>query len=229
MSTGAVLLIHGMGSSHEHNWTKPGWTALLEETGRRVVGVELPGHGAGSQIGDPTREAAALIIDAAQLCGPPVDAVGFSAGGYALMVAAAGQPAAFGSLALLGVGDSGLQENDVDNAARRALADALIGPGEPADGTVRVMRRLVRSAGNDLAAVAAYLRSPQPRPSRADLAAITARCLVVEGDWDAMGPADVVATSIPGCRRVVLKGVDHFALPSQFACMDAVLRFLDEE
>jgi len=91
----------------------------------------------------------------------------------------------------------------------------------------RLIRRLVDVAGNDRASVAAFARSSQPRAGTADLAAITTRCLVVEGGADRGGPAEQVAAALPRCSRVVLKGVDHFAIPRDIGCVDSVLRFLD--
>lgn len=40
-----VFLIHGFASSVELNWVKTGWVTALTRAGRRVVSVDLPGHG----------------------------------------------------------------------------------------------------------------------------------------------------------------------------------------
>ncbi|WP_104092287.1 alpha/beta fold hydrolase [Arthrobacter sp. GMC3] len=40
-----VFLIHGFASSIELNWVKSGWVTALNRAGRRVVSVDLPGHG----------------------------------------------------------------------------------------------------------------------------------------------------------------------------------------
>jgi len=40
-----VLLVHGFASSSELNWVATGWIAALNDAGRRVVAVDLPGHG----------------------------------------------------------------------------------------------------------------------------------------------------------------------------------------
>ncbi|GAA3692822.1 alpha/beta hydrolase [Zhihengliuella alba] len=40
-----VLLIHGFASSTELNWVATGWVKYLNDAGRRVVAVDLPGHG----------------------------------------------------------------------------------------------------------------------------------------------------------------------------------------
>ncbi len=40
-----VLLIHGFASSTELNWVKTGWVKALNQAGRCVISVDLPGHG----------------------------------------------------------------------------------------------------------------------------------------------------------------------------------------
>jgi hypothetical protein len=107
-----------------------------------------------------------------------------------------------------------------------AIADVLVSDAPTEDQMALVIRRLVRTAGNDPAAVAGFLRSPQPRVTRAQLAQITAEVLVVEGTADVTGAADVIIESIAGAGRLQLKGVDHFAVPNSLRCIDAVLSFL---
>lgn len=226
MSGAPVLLIHGVGSSFEHNWRAPGWVDLLAEQGRDVVGVELPGHGAEAARGAPDRDAADLILDRAAGYAQ-VDAVGFSAGGFALMRAASREPARFGRIALLGVADGGLGDAvRPGSTTAGSTTAALLSDGETEDQMALVIRRLVRTARNDPAAVAGFIRSHQPRVTRAQLAQITAKVLVVEGASDATGAAGVITESIPGAARIQLKGVDHFAVPNSFGCIDAVLSFV---
>ncbi|WP_230117044.1 alpha/beta fold hydrolase [Arthrobacter sp. Bi83] len=40
-----ILLIHGFSSSSKLNWEDSGWLAALLDAGRRVITVDLPGHG----------------------------------------------------------------------------------------------------------------------------------------------------------------------------------------
>ncbi|HET7139432.1 MAG TPA: alpha/beta fold hydrolase, partial [Arthrobacter sp.] len=40
-----VLLLHGFSSSSKLNWHDTGWVAALLEAGRRIITVDLPGHG----------------------------------------------------------------------------------------------------------------------------------------------------------------------------------------
>jgi pimeloyl-ACP methyl ester carboxylesterase len=219
-----VLLIHGVGSSFEHNWREPGWVDLLTEAGRTVIGVELPGHGAQAGEGAPDRDAAELVIAAAEAVGV-VDAVGFSAGGYALLSAACRRPGLFRRIALMGISDNGLT---APRDATGGLSQALLDDDPTAPPMIVVIRRLIHTAGNDPALVARFLGSGQPRPALSDLAGVTARTLFVEGSEDATGSAQGLAAAVPGAQHLVLKGVDHFAIPSDFYGIDAVLSFLDD-
>jgi pimeloyl-ACP methyl ester carboxylesterase len=226
MPASPVVLVHGLGSSFEHNWVTPGWRDLLTESGRTVVAVELPGHGRSPHT--PQQEVAALIEDEARRAGL-VDAVGFSAGATALLVAAGRSPQRFSSIAVLGVGDGSVAANrPISPDWRRRFAAALESDSEPEPGMALMIRRLAKSAGNDLRSVAAHVRSDQPAPQLSDLGKITARCLLVEGGADPAGPGEQLAQVIPDCRRVVLKGIDHYAIPNDVRCLDAVLAFLDE-
>lgn len=40
-----LLMLHGFGSSTEFNWVQSGWIQPLTDAGRRVIAVDLPGHG----------------------------------------------------------------------------------------------------------------------------------------------------------------------------------------
>ena len=53
MQAPPVVLVHGIASSFERNWRQPGWVDLLEEGGRSVIPVDLPGHGEAPKPHDP--------------------------------------------------------------------------------------------------------------------------------------------------------------------------------
>jgi pimeloyl-ACP methyl ester carboxylesterase len=225
-----VLLVHGIGSSFQHNWGNSGWFDLLADAGRTVLGFELPGHGESSSWTVETKAQAVdqLLADVAAHSGNgPIDVVGFSAGAQMVAWTAAQHPSAFRRIVLLGLGDSALepvQNGPID------LAQRLLEPDESSlDAQDRLFRRMARSAGNDLPAVARYLNSQQPPLSPARLGAVKSPTLVLLGDRDWGLPADGLAAAFPNGRLQVLRGVDHFALTSNFSCLDAVLEFLAEE
>lgn len=223
-----ILLVHGLASSFEHNWRATGWTDILADEGRAVLGVDLPGHGA-SAAQDPVAISPAAAVLAALGAHAVADAVGFSAGGHALLAAAAAAPERFRRIAVLGVGNP--VQTDVPNSSVLRLIDALESDTEPADQAGLdqaglVIRRLAVSAGNDRHKVAGYLRAPHPSATHQDLAAIRLPVLVVLGDQDFAGPADRLLAALPDARLVTLAGADHFGTPSDFRCIEAVTRFL---
>jgi pimeloyl-ACP methyl ester carboxylesterase len=223
-----VVLVHGVGSSFEHNWVVTGWIDVLADEGRTAVPFELPGHGGAARIPDDADDADVFVpfLEAqAEAAGGPVDVVGFSAGAQLSIRAATRRPSAIRRLALLGIGDGVLRPSE---GFLTRLADLLDGAAEPADPHARVFWRLASSAGNDRAAVAAYLRRQLPPLTPDDLAGVELPVLLVLGERDFAGPGDGLVAALPDARLVPLRGVDHFGTTSDYRAMDAVSRFLAE-
>lgn len=213
-----MLLVHGFGSHFEHDWRRTGWVDILESEGRTVRAVDLPGHGHEPQ--DPRFLTAADAVDAAVGSGP-VDAVGFSAGGRALLAAAARRPDGFRRLAVLAVGGvSG------DSSRANELASAFESEKEPADPRDRRLRRLADRARNDPRMLARFLRMRSEQPSIEQLAKLRMPILLVVGDRDFTGSGRELVDLLPSAQRVVLAGVDHFATLTDLRCIDAVVDFL---
>src|SRR6266508_4299964 len=99
-SSAPVLLVHGWGGSFADTWQQTGFTALLEDAGRTVVGVDLLGHGTAPKPHEPEAYAdlGARIVEA--LPAEPVDAIGFSLGAVTLLGVAMRRPAAFSRLVI---------------------------------------------------------------------------------------------------------------------------------
>jgi pimeloyl-ACP methyl ester carboxylesterase len=223
VSTSPVLLLHGVGSSFEHNWGRSGWLDLLADEQRTTIGFELPGHGSSGRADVEHGDDLVTALLAELPKHETVDAVGFSAGGQLLAAAAAREPHRFGRIALLGVGNALLQPQP---GGLHRLADQLEAGIEPTDPQARLFHRMARSAGNDPSAVARYLRLAKPRVTAADLGAISVPALVVLGDRDFAGPADQLVAALPNGRLVLLRGVDHFGLTGAAECLEVVLPFL---
>src|SRR3981081_37485 len=45
-----ILLVHGFASSKNVNWVYPAWVSELKKNGRRVVSIDLRGHGDSSKL-----------------------------------------------------------------------------------------------------------------------------------------------------------------------------------
>ena len=220
-----VLLIHGIATNTDALWRKTGWVDSLEASGRTVIGVDLPGHGASRDAVD--RDAADLLLDEVAKHGS-VDAIGFSVGAWALLLAASEQPAAFERIAILGAADMVLTGGMQAEAMQRPLIDALRSTAEPTDNPMAMMiRAMIADSGNDRSSVADYLAASKRFATAEGLAGITAATLVVEGGSDMAGPSDLVAASIPKSERLVIEGVDHFEIPTNAECMSVVESFVN--
>jgi pimeloyl-ACP methyl ester carboxylesterase len=221
----AVALVHGFASSFAHGWEHNGWTDLLADAGKKVVRVDLPGHGQSPPTTDP-----AAFADVqgtlAEAIAPhaPVDAVGFSTGARLLLGLAADGPGRLRKLVVIGVGDNLFQVED-----REPLARALESGEQVAaeDIGVQLFVRLARTAGNDPQTLAAFLRRPDRPLTEDDLARVACPVLVVLGDRDFSGPADRLVSALPDAELVTLGNVDHFAAPRDFNCINRSLAFID--
>jgi pimeloyl-ACP methyl ester carboxylesterase len=233
MMTVPVVLVHGWGGSFESTWERTGFTALLADAGREVIGVDLLGHGTAPKPHDPEAYAdlSARIVEA--LPAGPVDAVGFSLGALTLLRTAIAAPDRFQRLVLAGIGRNVFERDDA--ATARILAGvegtAEVAAGEAVgefDILARLFGQYATIEGNDPLALAAVLRRPDPGPiTPADLSIIACPVLVALGDHDFAGPADALVEALPDARYVELRNTDHFATPESFAFIDAVLEFLD--
>ena len=87
-----VLLLHGFATSFATTWVGNGWTDLLADAGRTVIGVDMLGHGEADKPTDPEAYRNLEDLVAEQLPEEPVDAVGFSMGARVLLVLSEGLP-----------------------------------------------------------------------------------------------------------------------------------------
>jgi len=221
----ALVLLHGFGSSFDHNWQQTGWVDILADFGVTVPPIDLPAHGSSPPLTDPAdyghvdeEVRSALPEDG------PIAGVGFSAGAELLLRLAVAEPERFDRIVLLGLGDNALESGDP-----AALVTALESSDEPQDVRARTFRRLARSAGNDPKALSAFLRRPRQSLTEEDLSRLACPVLVVLGDRDWVGPADRLLAALPSASLVSLSGVDHFATPSDFGAIDATVKFLGLE
>jgi len=224
LSSRPVIVIHGVGTTTDTQWRKTGWVDRLEASGRTVIGVDLPGHGTSKNAVD--RDPADLVLEQAAKHGS-VDAIGFSAGSWALLVAASEQPDLFDRIAVLGAADMVLTAALHTPDMHVPMAAALRTDTAPADNPMAIMfRTMIADAGNDRNSVADYLAADKRFPTLDDLSKITAATLVVEGGADEAGPSDEILQAIPKAERVVIDGANHFNIPMNEETLTAVEAFL---
>ena len=220
-----VILINGMGSNFDAQWRRHGWVAKLEAAGRTVIGVDLPGHGASKDaVG---RDAADLILEEAAKHAP-VDGIGFSAGAWALLLAASEQPALFARIAVLAAADLVLTGGLHTEAMNQPLISALRSPAEPTDNPmVTLLRTVIADAGNDPEAVAGYLASSKRFVTIEGLGSIKATALIIDGGADETGQSELVSRTIPHAERTTIEGANHFEIPNTAHCLDVAVSFIN--
>lgn len=223
-----VVLVHGWGGSFATTWVASGFTELLADAGRPVIGVDLLGHGEAPRPHDPEAydDLTTRIVE--QLPDGPVDAVGFSLGALTLLQAAIDAPTRFRRLVLAGIGRN-VFERDDDAAARIVAAIEQGGDtrDDDSDNRARLFAQYAHQPGNDPIALAAIMKnSTAGRVRPADLSAVTCPTLVAVGDQDFVFPADDLVVALPEATLAVLRRTDHFATPESFGFIDATLEFL---
>ena len=217
--------MHGWGGSFATTWERSGFTELLADAGRTVVGVDLLGHGTAPKPHDPDAYAdlTTRVFDA--MPDEPVDAIGFSLGAMTLLRAAIAQPHRFRRLVLAGIGRNVFERDD---EATRRIVDAVEGNGATDDNTARLFAQYAADPANDPVALAAIMRrSPADPPTDEELARVTCPVLVAVGDDDFVLPADRLVDALPDSTFRPLRRTDHFATPESFAFIDAALEFID--
>jgi pimeloyl-ACP methyl ester carboxylesterase len=224
-----VVLVHGWGGSFEATWQRSGFTELLRDEGRTVVGVDLLGHGTAPKPHDPAEYAdlGGRVLDAIDGATPDgqVDAIGFSLGAMTLLRLAAVHPHRFRHLVLAGIGKNVLE---ADDGSGERIAAAVEGRAADDDTPALVFAQYANQPGNDPAALAAVMRRPRTPLTAVELAAVTCPVTVVIGDADFAGPADPLVAALPRATLKVLRRTDHFATPESFGFVDEALRALGD-
>jgi pimeloyl-ACP methyl ester carboxylesterase len=230
-----IVLLHGFTSSFSDNWERRGWVDLLTDQGFRVVGPDFPSHGESERLYEPRACTTArlasdvvalldhLMIDRADVCG-------FSMGAGVALQLAMDYPKRVRRVVVTGIGDAALNRLHDPHTIAEILAAF---EADPAEGVVlTTAQRIRRSAelrGNDLRALAAFLRTggwpgglPAQRPVRAPV------LLVVAESDQYMTPADELARWLRHAEVFRVAGADHYTVLDDEGARARVLRFLSE-
>ncbi len=226
MSTHPVVCLHGFGTSYNSTWVANGWTALLEDAGREVIGIDMLGHGSAEKPSDSDAYENLEEDVLSHFPEHPVDAIGFSMGAAVLLHLASVNPNRFNRLVVSGVGKN-LFERDINfrDAIAKAVESASADTPE-----LRYFAQLPESPDANREALAAFIRRKNsPVFSKESLSNLTRPTLVVVGENDFVFPPDQLVNALPEVKLVTLPGVDHFATPKNFGFIDAALDFLDAQ
>jgi pimeloyl-ACP methyl ester carboxylesterase len=225
-----VVLVHGWGSTAQHNFGDTGWVEMLSSR-FRVIAIDCRGHGRSAR---PHREdlygRAQMASDVIRLLDHLGIArtliMGYSMGASLVIELLMKHPNRLRAAVLGGIAyDDGIE----DPALRSAISEALIAPSQDGikDPVARAYRRFAESTGNDLFALAAIISAPRQFIDPRELARIRVPTLIVVGENDdAIGPHDELPEMIPASRIVKLEGRDHMTAPSDPRFKDEVAEFL---
>lgn len=234
-----VLLLHGFASSTKLNWQDTGWIRALTEAGRRVITVDLPGHGNSASPEErdayaPSRIRADLLQllqdshvipldDAAP--GSGVDIIGYSLGSRLAWEFGATQPELVHRMVLGGPGSADpLADFDL-SAAQRHLTD-----GTPVDdaSTADLLRMARLVPSHDVFALLTMVEAINGEPFTAAEAVPQMPLLLVAGENDdrALTLPDLAALS-GRAETLWLPGRTHTNAITSRAFKKAAIDFLN--
>ena len=230
-----VVLVHGFAASTQENWGKAGWISMLTRANRRVVAVDLRGHGLSAKPYDPSAYSLGLmaqdvlaIVEHLQIKKP--DLIGFSLGARVTLELLRQRGDRFLLGVLCGVGEALL--NPRMDRDPEAFANAMEAPSADAvtDDMARRFRLFAEGQGQDLKALAAVSRGLHASGAgwtREMLGGIKNETLVVAGSGDELaGPPDVLASCFPNAKAKRIPGCGHMDCLTQPMFKAAVMDFL---
>jgi pimeloyl-ACP methyl ester carboxylesterase len=225
-----IVLVHGFASNKNVNWVYPGWVSELKKNGRRVIALDLRGHGESSKLYDPAQYSIEIMADDVialmdHLKLERADMMGYSMGGRTTAYLARYQPRRLRSAILGGIG-IGLIEGGGpgENVAEALEASSLDDVSDPVGRTFRAFADQTRS---DRRALAACLRGSRRLMTEAEAAGIAVPVLIAVGTKDEIaGSADALGNIIPGSQVLNIPNRDHMRAVGDKVYKAGVVEFL---
>ena len=233
-----VFLIHGFASSIDLNWVKSGWVAALNRAGRRVLSVDLPGHGKSASPYDldsytPGKIRADLLqvlidegvrplSDGDATSG--VDLVGYSLGSRLAWEFGATQPELVRKMVLGG-------PNPQDALADFDLAAAqnFLNDGTPIadESTAWLLNMAQLVPSNDVFALLALVQAVKLEPFDPTDAVPKMPILLVAGDLDERAKSMTLLAELSGrAKQHIIAGRTHENTVTSREFKDAAIAFL---
>ncbi len=224
-----VILVHGLTSSLDRNWRRPGIIDTLVGADRRVVALDCRGHGesekphnASAYGGTKMSDDVVALMDHLDI--DVADLVGYSMGGAIAASLLARRPERFRRVVIAGVGDWVLRAGN--DPGRLGASRG------PRDGPLREMierwllQRVARRLGNDPDALTAMRRAERGGLDVQKLADVRCPVLILVGREDRLvGSTDKLAAAIPGAQVLVVPG-SHITAVVDPAFKRAIVDFL---
>lgn len=237
-----ILLIHGFSSSSKLNWEDSGWLSALLDAGRRVITVDLPGHGRSGAPEDmdsysPSRIRADLLQIAFDAGARPVqagdpasglDVIGYSLGSRLAWEFGATQPEIVHRLVLGGPNMADpLAEFDLV-AAQHYLADGTPIADESTAGLLKMAQAL---PSNNIFALLSLVEAIKGEPYDPAEAVPHMPILLVAGENDDRASsmpqlAELAAKAGSMAEQLVLPGRNHTNAVTSRVFKQAAIGFL---
>jgi pimeloyl-ACP methyl ester carboxylesterase len=233
-----VLLLHGFASSTRLNWADTGWIRYLNDAGRTVITVDLPGHGASaSPEARDSYSPSRIRADLLQLLqdnhavplreGVPssgVDIIGYSLGSRLAWEFGATQPELVRRMVLGGPG-SGDPLAEFDLAAAQQFLSEGTPIADPRTAELKRMARLVPT--NDVFALLTMVEAVKDEPFTPSEAVPRMPLLLVAGENDDLAStAQELAGLAPHAELMLLPARTHANAVTSRAFKSAAAAFL---
>lgn len=225
-----IVLVHGFASNHAVNWVNPGWVDTLRKAGRRVIAIDVRGHGRSTKLYDPEDYHSAVmaedvraLLDHLRL--PQADIMGYSMGARITAFLALRHPdrvrsAIFGGLGMHLINGAGLPET----IPKALEAPSLATVTDPIGQAFRAFAEQTRS---DLKALVACIRGSRQGMPAEDVAKLAMPVLVAVGERDEVaGAAQPLAELMPRATVLNIPRRDHMQAVGDRVYKDGVIRFL---
>ncbi len=233
-----VLLLHGFASSSKLNWSDTGWLSALDGAGRRVITVDLPGHGGSAAPDDldsytPSRIRADILQLVSDLGVRPLhdddatsglDVIGYSLGSRLAWEFGATQSELVHRLVLGGAGGlDPLAAFDLP-AAQQYLADGT--PIEDAS-TAALLKMAQLLPSNNLFSLLSLIQAAKMEPFDPAEAVPKMPMLLIAGDKDerAATMGELAALS-DRSEQLLLPGRNHTNAITSRAFKNSAIEFL---
>src|ERR1700704_6558895 len=227
-----IVLVHGFASSKGVNWVYPRWVSDLKKNGRRVIALDLRGHGESSKLYDSSEYSIEIMADDTlalmdHLQIGRADMMGYSLGARITGSVARTSPqrlrsAIFGGLGIGLIEGGGPGENVAEALEAASLDDVT----DPVGRTFRAFADQTRS---DRRALAACLRGSRRLMTREEAAGITMPVLIAVGTSDEIaGSAEALGKIIPGAKGLDIPNRDHMRAVGDKLYKTGVLDFLSQ-
>lgn len=237
-----VVLLHGFASSSDLNWVKSGWIRTLTEAGRKVLAVDLPGHGTSPAPEDldaytPSRMRADLLqllmdegVSPLKESDPfsGIDLVGYSLGARLAWEFGGTQAQLVNRLVLGGPASiDPLAAFDLQ-AAQQFLAD---GSSIADEATADLLRMAQTVESNDMFSLMSMIQAIKTEPFAPEQMIPTMPTLLVAGDGDSLATTMPRLTELLSTRNTEksilwLTGRDHANAVTSREFKNAAVEFL---